>query len=195
MLLLRGKGRVIALAVWFSVVNAWIAPGPSAYGLGTPGYLQSMLHLFREADRVTTEIDPTLIGIKYWMSNESLSTPTGDVPLRSVFDSFLSTRAWFTNLLGRKSPSPPIEQLTLADLDRGACIGVLSSVASQARLQGEMQAHFASLDRPLRAVAVTQFENNGLSFALSVLKPVASPDNGTAPCVPRGVNRRGERLQ
>jgi hypothetical protein len=58
-----------------------------------------------------------------------------------------------------------------------------------------MQAHFASLDRPLRAVSVTQFENNGLSFALSVLKPVASPDNGTAPCVPRGVNPRGERLQ
>ena len=133
-----------------------------------------MLKMFYEADRVTTEIDPTLIGIKYWMSNEIQATPTGDVLLRSVFDSFLATRAWFTNLLGRKSPSPPIEQLTLADLDRGACIGVLSSIDSQAELQREMEAHFASLDRPLRAVTVRRFGDANLSFALAVLKPVAS---------------------
>ncbi len=143
MLLLRGTGRVILFAVWFSVVNAWLAPTRSSYGIATPGYQQSMLKMFYEADRLTTEIDPTLIGIKYWMSNDVLATPTGDVPLRSVFDSFLATRAWFTNLLARKSPSPPIEQLTLADLERGACIGVLSSVDRQAELQRAMEAHFA----------------------------------------------------
>lgn len=182
MLLLRGTGRVILFAVWFSVVNAWIAPTRSSYGIATPGYQQSMLKVFYEADRLTTEIDPTLIGIKYWMSNDILATPTGDVLLRSVFDSFLATRAWFTNLLGRKSPSPPIEQLTLADLDRGACIGVLSSIDRQAELQREMEAHFASLDRPLRPVAVRRFGDPNLSFALSVLKPVASADGGSAPC-------------
>lgn len=195
MLLLRGTPRVIVFAVWFSIVNAWIAPMPSAYGLGTPGYLQSMLKLFREADRVTTEIDPTLIGIKYWKSDETITTATGELRLPWVFDSFLSTRAWFTNLLGRKSPSPPIDQLRLADLDRGTCIGVLSSVDRQAEFQGAMEAHFASLDRPLRAVTVRQFEDGGLSFALSVLKPVATPDDGAAPCAQRGVNPRGAPLQ
>jgi hypothetical protein len=194
MLMLRGTGRVIVFAVWFSAVNAWLAPSRSSYGIATPGYQQSMLKTFYEADRLTTEIDPTLIGIKYWMSNEILATPTGDVLLRSVFDSFLSTRAWFTNLLGRRSPSPPIEQLTLADLDRGACIGVLSSVDRQAELQRAMEAHFASLDRPLRAVTVRRFEDETLSFALAVLKPAASPDEGAAPCVPQGVNPRGARL-
>jgi hypothetical protein len=195
MLLLRGTGRVILFAVWFSAVNAWLAPARSSYGIGTPGYQQSMLKMFYEADRLTTEIDPTLIGIKYWMSNDVLAMPTGDLPLRSVFDSFLATRAWFTNLLARKSPSPPIEQLTLADLERGACIGVLSSVDRQVELQRAMEAHFASLDRPLRAVTVRRFEDDGLSFALAVLKPAASPDEGSAPCVPPGVNPRGERLQ
>jgi len=195
MLLVRGTSRAIVFAVWFSIVNAWIAPVPSAYGLRTPGNLQSMLKLFREADRVTTEIDPTLIGIKYWKSDEAIATATGEVPLPYVFDSFLSTRAWFTNLLGRKSPSPPIDQLRLADLDRGTCIGVLSSVERQAELQREMEAHFASLDRPLRAVTVRQFEEGDLSFALSVLKPVATPDDGAAPCAQRGVNPRGAPLQ
>jgi hypothetical protein len=195
MLLLRGTGRAITFAIWFSVVNAWIAPVPSAYGLGTPGNLQSMLKLFHEADRVTTEIDPTLIGIKYWKSDESITTPTGAVLLPHLFDSFLSTRAWFTNLLGRKSPSPPIHQLTPADLDRGTCIGVLSSIGRQAELQREMEAHFASLDRPLRTVTVRRFEDEGLSFALAVLKPVATPDDRGAPCAQHGVNPRGFPLQ
>jgi hypothetical protein len=182
MLLVRGSSRVLLFAVWFAIVNAWIAPVPLAYGIGTPGYQQSMLRLFREADRVTTAIDPTLIGIKYWMSSEVVTTPTGEVLSSSVFNSFVATRAWFTNLLGRTSPSPPIEKLTLADLDRGTCIGILSSPHSQPTLQREMEAHFASLGRPLEAVAVQRFEDANLSFALAVLKPLSSADLAGPPC-------------
>jgi hypothetical protein len=195
MLLLRGTARAIAFAVWFAIVNAWIAPTRVAYGIGTPGYQQSMLKMFEEADRVTTEIDPTLIGIKYWMSDEIVKTPTGDVLLRSVFDSFVATRGWFTNLLGRTSPSPAIDQLRLIDLDRGACIGLLSSIEQQAALQREMEAQFARLERPLRPVTVQRFEDANLSFALAVLRPVASPDDGVAPCVPRGVSPTGAPLR
>jgi hypothetical protein len=195
MLSVRGTVRAVVFAVWFSILNAWIAPVPSAYGLGTPGYLQSMLKTFHEADRVTAEIDPTLIGIKYWKSDEAFRTAGGEVPLANVFDSFVATRAWFTNLLGRTSPSPPIDQLRLVDLERAACVGVLSSIARQAELQHAMEAHFASLDRPLRAVAVRHFEDGGFSFALAVLKPIASPDDGPAPCVPRGVSPRGVPLR
>jgi hypothetical protein len=178
----RGMGRMVVFAIWFSVVNAWIAPIPAAYGMGTPGNLQSMLRVVREADRVTSAIDPTLIGIKYWMSDERLATATGGIALRHVFDSFVATRAWFTNLLGRQSPSPQIDQLTLDDLDRGACIGVLSSVDRQTGLQREMEAHFARLGRPLRLVIARQFTDGQLRFGLTVLKPQSSGEEGSAPC-------------
>jgi hypothetical protein len=171
MIALRGTMRIAAFVVWFSLVNAWIAPAPSAYGLGTPGYRQSMLAMFHDADRLASELDPSLIGIKYWMTDEVVATTHGEVKLRDVFDSFLATRAWFTNLLGRKSPSPPIEQLTIEDLDRGACIGVLSSVESQDRLQAQIAAHFAGLGRPLHAITSQRFEGSGLAFALTVLGP------------------------
>jgi hypothetical protein len=179
---LRGTGRTIVFAAWFAIVNAWIAPMPTAYGIGTPGHQQSMLRIFRQADRVTTGIDPTLIGIKYWMSDERLSTVTGEIRLQHVFDSFIATRGWFTNLLSRKSPSLPIAELTLGDLDRGACIGLLSAVEGQATLQMEMEQHFARLGRPLRQVAAHRFEDGQLSFALTVLKPLSSDQDGRAPC-------------
>ena len=184
MYVLRGTMRVAAFVVWFAVVNAWIAPAPSAYGMGTPGYRQSMLTMFRDADRLTTDLDPTLIGIKYWMSDEIVTTRHGDVRLREVFDSFVATRAWFTNLLGRKSPSPPIEDLTIDDLDRGACIGVLSSVESQGRQKDHIAAHFAGLGRPLQTVASRQFEGSGLTFALTVLgpSPRTTAGDGKPPC-------------
>jgi hypothetical protein len=179
---LHASSRVIAFAVWFSIVNAWIAPAPTSYGIGTAGYHRSMLLTFREADRVTTELDPTLIGIKYWLSEEIVRTTDGEIPSRYIFDSFLASRAWLTNLLGRKSPSPSIDQLTLTDLDRGACIGILSTGKTQGHLQQQMKAHFAGLGRPLREVASRRFEADNFSFALTVLKPVAGADQGP-PCM------------
>ena len=80
-------------------------------------------------------------------------------------------------------------------LDRGACIGLLSSIEQQAALQREMEAQFARLERPLRPVTVHRFEDANLSFALAVLRPVASPDDGVAPCVPRGVSPTGAPLR
>jgi hypothetical protein len=171
MLLLGGTARLATFAVWFALVNAWVAPAPASYGLGTPGYHRQMLTMFREADRLTSDLDPTLIGIKYWLSDEQIATAHGVVRLRPVFDSFVATRAWFTNLLGRVAPSPPIDQLTIADLDRGVCIGVLSSVERQAVLRQEMEARFEALGRPLGQVAERRFESPDLSFALTVLKP------------------------
>jgi hypothetical protein len=179
MLAVRASYRLVAFAMWFSIVNAWIAPAPTSYGIGTAGYQRSMLLTFREADRVTTELDPTLIGIKYWLSEEIVRTAGGEIPSRYIFDSFLSSRAWLINLLGRKSPSPSIDQLTLADLDRGVCIGILST-GETGHLQQQMKAHFERLGRPLREVANRRFEADAFSFALAVLKPVAAADHGRA---------------
>ena len=180
---MRGPARLIMFAIWFAVVNAWIAPSPTAYGIGTPGIGRQMMTLFREADGLTTELDPTLLGIKYWISNDQITTAQGVVPLGAVFDSYVATRTWLPNLLGRRSPGLPIEQLTVAHVERGVCIGVLSSIESQGRLRLEMEAHFAALGRPLRLVAARQFERSGLSFALTVLKPSSGPDAGQPPCL------------
>jgi len=173
--------RAFVFAVWFAVVNAWIAPARAAYGIGTPGIHREMLSLFSDADRFATELDPSLAGIKYWISGGQTSTGEDDV-VAGVFDSFVATRTWLTNLLGRKSPGPPIEQLTLADVDRGVCIGVLSSIDAQQRLRREMEERFRALGRPLRHVAERRFQTAELSFALTVLKPVSNADTGRAPC-------------
>jgi hypothetical protein len=173
--------RILAFAVWFALVNTWIAPGRMAYGIGTPGIHREMLSLFSEADRFATELDPSLVGIKYWISGSQISTGENEV-VTGAFDSFVATRTWLTNLLGRKSPGPPIEQLTLADVDRGVCIGLLSSVDAQQRLRSAMEERFAKLGRPLGRVAERRFERAELGFALTVLKPLSTADAGPAPC-------------
>ena len=184
-LTMKPWARYVAFAVWFSLVNVWVAPSPEIYGIGTPGYRRAMLSLFRDADRFTTELDPSLIGIKYWWTVERVSTPTGPVSLAPVFDSFVATRGWLTNLFARRSPGLPIEQLTAAQLDRGECIGILSSIESQAKFREQMESHFAALGRPLREVAARRFEEPALSFALTILKPSGAPDSAPRPsCAP-----------
>src|SRR4051812_38912470 len=171
------------IAVWFSIVNAWIAPQPAAYGVGTPGTRQEMLETFRDADEFAHRLDPSLVGIKYWISSENLTTPYGLLQSQQVFDSFVGTRAWLTNLFGRTSPGLPIEQLTLEHLERASCIGILSSRDQQAALAHAMMAHYASLERPLQVLAERRFERSEFGFALTVLRPGAGTDQagGSAP--------------
>ena len=182
--------RLLVFAAWFSVVNTWIAPSPSSYGFGTPGVRREMLALFREADTFTTELDTGLTGIKYWIADERVTTPAGDVDLAAVFNSFVATRTWLTNLLGRTSPGAPIHQLTATVFERGPCIGLLSSTQTQPKLQHEMMAHFERLGRPLQEVAVRRFERPNLSFALTVLKEPDPPGRSARaaalrpPCLP-----------
>jgi hypothetical protein len=179
------RARYVTFAIWFSLVNVWVAPSPESYGIGTPGYRRAMLSLFHDADRFTTDLDPTLIGIKYWWSVEQVSTPTGTVSLAPVFDSFVATRGWLANLFARRSPGLPIAQLTAAHLDRGECIGLLSSIESQARLREQMESHFAALGRPLHQVEARRFERPALSFALTILKPSGPPAAvPRPPCAP-----------
>ena len=65
-----------------------------------------MLSLFfTRADRFTTELDPTLIGISPWWSVEQVATSTGTVSLAQVFDSFVATRGWLANLSPVAAPA------------------------------------------------------------------------------------------
>jgi hypothetical protein len=190
MLALPRPARIVVFAAWFSIVNAWIAQSPTSYGMGTPGTRRDMLALFREADAFTTGLDPTLVGIKYWIPSERISTPGGDVNLAAVFDSFVATRTWLTNLLGRVSPGPPIDRLTPKVFERGPCIGLLSSLETHTRLQQTMAAHFERLGHPLQHVAARRFERPNLSFALTVFTSAPAParaargGGGPPPCMP-----------
>ena len=185
--------RLIAVAVWFSIVNAWIAPQPLAYGVRTPGTRQEMLETFREADAFTHGLDPTLIGIKYWMSTEVLQTPHGALQSQHVFDSFLATRAWLTNLFARNSPGLPIQTLTREHLAAASCVGILSSAQQQQSLAQQMMAHYASLDEPLIVVAEHQFQREEFRFALTILRPVnrmQDPATYSRPCTRDAVDVR-----
>jgi hypothetical protein len=180
--------RIIVAAGWMSLVNVWVAPQPAAYGIGTPGVRQEMLETFREADAFTHRLDPTLIGIKYWLSSEELQTAQGPLQSQAVFDSFLATRAWLANLFARTSPGLPVESLTLDHLAAASCVGILSSPHNQTALAQAMMAHYAALGSPLRILAERRFERGDFSFALTIMKRLESHAvvaDDPQPCAPR----------
>ena len=180
MMRLSGPVRLVAFAVWFSVVNVWIAPSRPDYG---PGSQQEMVVLFREADRFTSDIDPTLSGIKYWWVDELVPTPHGEVELNYAFDSFVATRGWMASLFGGESPLLPVDRLTVEHLDATACLGLLSSKARHDELRRELSLHFEKLGRPLGVVASRPFQRDSISFELTVFKPLSATET-LPPCWP-----------
>ena len=183
MLAVRDRARLLMFAVWFGVLNAWIAPAPSAYGIHTPGYRGQMLELFREADGMTAAFDPRLDGIKYyWSTDERLVTSSGEVPLRDVFDSYVSTRGWQGNLLTRDR-TVPVLQLTLDDLRTTVCLGVLAPPRTSGELEANLRAHFAALGAPLRRVTTRHLQRRDLSFDLTLLKRADAPERRGPPCL------------
>jgi hypothetical protein len=176
MMFLRGPARLVVFALWFSVVNAWIAPLRTDYGIGTPGSKQPMVVLFREVDRFTADLDPTLSGIKYWWIDESVPTPHGDIQLNYAFDSFAATRGWMASLFGGESPLLPVDRLTVEHLGATTCLGVLSSTARHEELSKELSLHFKKLGHPLGVVASRMFQRDSMSFELTVFKPLSATE-------------------
>jgi hypothetical protein len=183
MMVARGSARLIVFGLWFGLVNAWIAPAPSAYGIHTRGYRRQMLELFREADGVTTAFDPRLDGIKYWFpDNEHVALPGGDIPLAFVFDSYVSTRGWLSNLFGHAS-AVPLQTLTRDDLHAAVCIALLTSPQTSEQLESSMREHFAALGEPLRRITIRHLKSRNLAFDLTLLKPADAPERRSPPCV------------
>jgi hypothetical protein len=183
MMLLSGRVRLIAFALWFSVVNVWIARSPADYGIGTPGWKPQMVVLFREVDRFTSDLDPTLSGIKYWWVDESVPTPYGAIALNYAFDSFAATRGWMASLFGSESPLLPVDRLSVDHLNATACLGLLSSEPRHDELRRELSAHFEKLGRPLGVVASRLFQRDSIKFELTVFKPLAATET-LPPCWP-----------
>jgi len=183
MMVARGSARLIVFGLWFGLVNAWIAPAPSAYGIHTPGYRRQMVELFREADGLTTAFDPRLDGIKYWFpDNERIALPDADIPLGWIFDSYVSTRGWMGNLLGHAS-AVPLQKLTREDLQTAVCIGLLTSPRTSGQLEIAMQEHFAGLGVPLRRVTIRHLKSRSIAFDLTLLKPADAPQRFGPPCL------------
>jgi hypothetical protein len=181
--LTRNGVRLGMFAVWFAVLNAWLAPAPSAYGIQTPGYRRQMLELFREADGLTTAFDPRLDGIKYWFEDEPLPIRSGQLSLGDVFDSYVSTRGWTGNLLGQRS-RVRVEELTRADLDAAVCVAVLASPGTSAQRESELQARFDSLGAPLEVVTRRHLKRRDLVFDLVLMKRAGGDRHGP-PCLRR----------
>jgi hypothetical protein len=177
------RARVLVFAGWFGIVNAWIAPTPSAYGMNTPGYRREMLELFRELDGMMAAFDPRLDSIKYWFTEEHVTTRLGDVPLGWVFDSYVATRGWQGNLLAHEPYYVPVEQLTLVHLQSAACVALLASPATAERTEAEFRAHFDALGRPLRRITARHLHRRGLAFDVVLLKPADAVEHRGPPCM------------
>jgi hypothetical protein len=183
---IRSPARVVVFAIWFGVLNAWIAPAPSAYGIHTPGYRRQMLELFAEADGMTTAFDPRLDGIKYyWSTDVPLSTSSGDIQFGQIFDSLVSTRgSWQGNRLTQER-TVPVQQLTLEDLQTARCVGVLSPPQASRQLELDLKSHFEWLGMPLRRLTVRHLTRPALAFDLTLLIPADAPVRPGPPCLRR----------
>ena len=187
--LLPRRSAVVAFAVWFGLMNVWLTPAPDAYGFRTAGVQRSMMKLFREADRFTGVIDPSLNGIEYWFTSEPIQTSQGVLDLADVFDSFVSTRGWLGNLLLEQSPAPPVEEIRMDALANVYCIGVLSSVERHPEARQTFTDHFDANRRPLLEIATREFSTPELAFALTVFKVPAAESRpiqrgSAAACLP-----------
>lgn len=176
-----GDLRMLVFAGSFSLLNAWIAPDASTYGRHLPGYRQELLELIAEADGFTAAFDPNLDGIRYWYTNEPVST-TSDARREYVFDTFVSTRGLQTNLLPRQA-GVPLHDLTLEHLDRAVCIGLLTWPDASAQTEAAFLDHFASLGRPLRRVTMRHFRRPDLAFDLILVQPADAPARRGPPCL------------
>jgi len=185
MLAVRGHARLLTFAIWFGVLNAWVAPEPSAYGIHTPGYRRRMLELFREADGMTAAFDPRLDGIKYyWSADAYLATSSGVVPLAKVFESYVSTRGWQGSRLTQDRVEP-VSQLTLDELRPAVCVGLLAPPSASGQLEADVAAHFAALGQPLRRVTARHLARGDLEFTLTLLQRADAPDHRDPPCLRR----------
>lgn len=169
MAVLPARARILAFAVVFAVLNAWLAPAPSAYGIGTPGIRRDMVVVIRHLDRFTTSVDPSLVGIKYWFERETVQGPRGAFDLADVFTSYVSTRSRTANRAALDRPDLTAEQLSPWLLRPGRCLGLLSSSTKHDELLARVKRRFSDIDSPLIEVGRGQLTRGALSVAITIL--------------------------
>ena len=180
------RWRLLTGALWFAVMNAMLTTGPSNYGIGSPGIQRTMLGLFRETDQMTTRLDPSLMGIKYWFVDEVVQTPQGAVDLAHVFYSYVSTRGFSGNLLNGQMTAVPLEQLHPVHMQGAVCVGLLSSPERHEETRSAFVNAATSAGIPMTAVLERQpYTGDGLAYALSVYRVLADPPGNRPPCQPQ----------
>jgi hypothetical protein len=179
------KWRLVTGALWFAVMNASLTTMTHNYGMGSPGIQQTMLKLFRETDQTTTRLDPSLEGIKYWFVDDTVQTPQGALNLADVFDSFVSTRKFLSNLVDYQMTAVPLEQLQRNHVRDAVCVGLLASRERLAETRAAFVKAASAAGIPTMIVLEGQaYEGDGLSYSLAVYR-VRSDDPGKRPpCLP-----------
>src|SRR5262249_30077846 len=124
--------RVAAAAVIAPLVllNGAVVPFPERYAF--PANCETgadMLRVFRDADRLTERIDPSL-RTRYWFSEREVLREAGcpDFSYSGAFHSFVATRGWLGNLW----PAPPmkdLEQISPKDVEALAGVRFLASLS------------------------------------------------------------------
>jgi hypothetical protein len=176
--------RALTLAIWFAIFNCGLAGGAFVYGIGSPGIQRSMLTLYRQTDIFTTQLDPSLSGIKYWFASETIQTPEGPIDVAGVFNSYVATRGWLGNLLGIQSPSVPLGTLGKDHVMGATCVGLLSPIERHESTREAFVKATAAAGIPAFEVARRQFTAPELSYELSVYRVVAAtPKSGAPPCL------------
>ena len=174
----------LAIAIWFAAFNSGLAGSALPYGTGSPGIHRSMLKLFRQTDRFTARLDPSLLGIKYWFPSRIVQTSEGPVDMAAIFNSFVATRGWAGNLLNQGGPAVPLAELGRDRLEMATCVGLLSPIEDQEATRSQFLAAAAEAEIPTREVARQRFSDSTLSYELSVYRVAEAPaQSGKPPCL------------
>ena len=184
--LFRGWPRIATFAVWYGLLNAWLAAAPNAYGIGTPGINRDIAIVLRSLDKYATTLDPSLFAVRFWSEPELVQGRNRHVQLADVFRAFMATRRRSLVTAAYDRPGIRVDDLTPQDLYSSSCLGVLSSVASHMDVVARAMRRFDEIGAPLRAVGRHDAHSGPISVALTVLtmRPQDDPRPGLLPCPP-----------
>jgi hypothetical protein len=166
---LEGARRFVCFALFFGLLNAWLAISQTSYGIATRGINRDTLRVIRSLDRYASSLDPTLFAIRFWREPEMAPGPYEPINLSWVYESFLSTRrrSLVTAAFDRKDIRA--EELTRDDLSTERCLGVLSSTSVHPEVVRRIKRRFDALGLPLAEVGRHDTSSGPISVALTVL--------------------------
>ena len=184
--LVRGWARIATFAVWYGLLNAWLAAAPNAYGIGTPGVNRDITIVLRSLDGYAAALDPSLFAIRFWGEPELVQGGNRHVQLADVFKAFMATRRRSLVTAAYDRPGIRADDLTPEDLYSSSCLGVLSSGASHPDVVARAMRRFDEIGVPLRPVGRHDAHSGPIRVALTVLttRPQDDPRPGLLPCPP-----------
>jgi hypothetical protein len=165
------SGLAVAALAPLVLVNYAVAPAADRYAV--PAACETgadMLRLFRDADRLTGRIDPTL-RTRYWFSEREVLREAGcpDFDYGAAFHSFVATRGWLGNLWPG-FPMKELPQISGKDLETLADVRFLASLSSEASRFDEFQQRLRTLGLAPEPVGLYEMRRGRLVFYIGMLQ-------------------------